>query len=199
MYTLVGSPKTRAFRVLWMLEELGLEYKLTPDYPHGEEIKRLNPTGKVPVLIEDDAAIIDSVAIIQYLADKHGQFTYAAGTVERAHQDSMLHFINDEIDGCLWTAARNTFILPEEKRVPEIKETLRWEFSRSIKALEKRLGDNTYLMGEEMTVPDIVLAHCGGWARNAGFDAGDGPIRAYIKRMIGREGYKRADKIRADS
>lgn len=199
MYRLIGSPKTRSFRVLWMLEELGLEYELTPEYPQGEETKRLNPSGKVPVLLDGDNAIIDSVAIIQYLADKHRQFTYAAGTVERAQQDSLLHMINDEIDGSLWCAARNTFILPEEKRVPEIKETLMWEFSRSIKTLEKRLGDNTYLMGDKMTVPDIVLAHCGGWARNAGFDVGDGPIRAYFKRMITRDGYIRADKIRADS
>ena len=199
MYTVVGSPKTRAFRVVWMLEELGLKYDLTPDYPHGDEISKLNPSGKVPVLLDDGEPIIDSVAIIQYLADKHGQFTYAAGTIERARQDSLLHFINDEIDGCLWTAARHSFILPKERRVPEVKDALKWEFARSIKTLEKRLGDNEFLMGDKMTVPDIVLAHSGGWARNSGFEVGDGPIRAYFKRMIARDGYKRAHKIRAAS
>jgi len=196
MYRLVGSPKTRAFRPLWILEELGLEYELTPEYPQGEETRALNPTGKVPVLLVDQDAIIDSVAITQFLADKHGQFTFKAGTIERAQQDSLLHFINDEIDACLWCAARNTMFLPKDKQVPEIKETLKWEFTRSIKALEKRLGDNTYLMGDEFTVPDIVLAHCCGWARNAGFDLGDGPIRDYVRRVIARPGYKSAHEIR---
>lgn len=197
MYTLVGSPVTRAFRVLWMFEELGLEYKVTPGFPHSDEIKAVNPTGKVPALIEGDTVITDSVAIIQYLADKHGQLTYAAGTLERAKQDSLLHCINDEIDGALWTAARNTMFLPEDKRVPEIKDTLKWEFSRSIASLETRLGDGPYLMGEKFTVPDITLAHCCGWARNAGFDLGDGPIRDYIRRVISRDAYQRAHEIRA--
>ncbi len=196
MYTLVGSPMTRAFRVLWMLEELGLEYDLTPGYPHSDEVKAINPTGKVPALIEDGTVITDSVAIIQYLADKHGGLTFAAGTLERAKQDSLLHCINDEIDSALWTAARNTLFLPEDKRVPEIKETLKWEFARSIKSLEKRLGDGPYLMGEEFTVPDIVLTHCCGWARSAKFDLGDGPIRDYVRRVISRDAYLRAHGIR---
>ncbi len=197
MYTLVGAPMTRAFRVLWMLEELGLEYDLKPEMPHSDAVKAVNPAGKIPALIEGNTIITDSVAIIQYLADKHDGPTYAAGTLDRAQQDSLLHCINDEIDSALWTAARNTMFLPEEKRVPEIKDTLKWEFSRSIKSLEQRLGDGPYLMGEKFTVPDIVLAHCCGWARSAKFDLGDGPIRDYIRRVIARDAYQRADKIRA--
>ena len=56
----------------------------------------LNPSGKVPVLIVDDTAISDSVAIMTFLADRHGDLTYAAGTIERAKQDSLTQMINDE-------------------------------------------------------------------------------------------------------
>lgn len=196
MYTLVGSPKTRAFRVLWAMEELGLEYDLVSEPPRGETASALNPTGKIPCLKVGDATIIDSVAILQYLADKHGALTYAAGTLERAAQDSFTQFICDEIDGALWTAARNKFVNPEEKRVPAIKDILIWEMERSLKALEQRLGDNEFLMGDRFTVPDILLTHCAGWMRGTGFPLESDTLRAYVRRNINRDAYKKADAIR---
>jgi glutathione S-transferase len=196
MYTLIGSPKTRAFRVLWAMEEMGLPYQLLPEAPRSDKALEANPTGKIPSLLVDGSVIIDSVAIIQYLADKHDQLTFPAGTIDRAHQDSFTQFICDEIDGALWTGARNSFINPEEHRVPAIKDVLKWEFQRSIKALDQRLGTNEFLMGAKMTIPDILLAHCGGWARNAEFPIESDNIKNYFKRMIARDGYKRADAIR---
>ncbi len=196
MYKVLGMTATRAFRVLWMMEELGLEYQHLDLRPGSDEMKAVNPTGKVPALLEGDNVVLDSTAIIQYLADKHGGLTYAAGTMERAQQDSFTQFILDEIDAALWTAARNTFILPEDKRVPQIKETLKWEFARSLTFLEERMGDNEFLTGDQITVPDIILTQCGGWARVAGFDIPDGKLRAYFKRMVARPAYKRADALR---
>lgn len=195
MYKLFGNKKSRAFRVLWMLEELGVEYEFNAASPRSDEVRAMNPSGKIPCFMDGDDVILDSVAIIQYLADKHGKLTYAAGTIERAHQDGFLHFANDEMDGTLWTAARNTFILPEDKRVPAIKDSLRWEFSRSMKTLAARLGDNTYLMGDEFTVADIVAGHCGTWARNARFEIGQPLVEAYIDRVIARPAHKRASAV----
>ena len=197
MYKIVGFPKTRTFRIIWMLEELGLSYDISPDYPRNGEAARLNPSGKIPVLLDGDVPIIDSTASIQYLADKHGACTYAAGTLERAKQDSWTCLTLDEVDGCLWTAARNSFINPEERRVPAIKDALKWEFSRTINVIEERLGDNPYLTGDTFTVPDIILTHCGFWAKNAGFDLGDGSINDYLARVSERPAYKRADAVRS--
>ena len=198
MYTLIGTPKARPFRVLWILEELWLEYEILPlSASDKEAIAEFNPTGKIPALKDGDEVIIDSVAIMQYLADKHGGLTFKAGTIERAKQDSFTQFICDEIDGALWTAARNSFVNPEEKRVEAIRSVLMWEFERSIKALEERLGDKTYLMGDICTVPDLLLSHCFGWARNAGFPMESEVLRAYGKRMVQREGYQRASAVRS--
>lgn len=196
MYTVLGMPKTRTFRVLWMMEELGLDYTHVPHAPRSKEILDVNPSGKVPALLVGEEVILDSVAIIQFLADKHGGLTHSAGTLKRAHQDSLTQFVNDEIDGILWTASRNSYILPADKRVPDIIETLKWEFSHSLTTLEKRLGDHEFLMGDHITVPDIVLTHCGGWARVAGFDIPDGSLRDYFRRMIARPAYQRASALR---
>jgi glutathione S-transferase len=198
MYKVLGMAATRTLRVLWMIDELGLEYEHLPYPPRSKEMLEVNPSGKVPALMVDDKVIIDSVAIMQFLADKHGDMTYPAGTIERAQQDSFTQFINDEMDAIIWCAARNTFILPEDTRVPEIKATLKWEFVRSMKLLGERIGDNEFLMGDKMTVPDILLTHCGGWARMAGFEIPDGPLKAYFKRMIARPAYLRAYALRKD-
>ncbi|MCC6007693.1 MAG: glutathione S-transferase family protein, partial [Rhodobacteraceae bacterium] len=181
MYKVIGSPGSRAFRVLWMLEELGVPYEHVAAKPRSDEVVALNPSGKVPVLVDEGVPITDSTAIVQYLADKHGKMTHPAGTIARARQDGLTHLLLDEIDACLWTAARHSFILPEEMRVGAIKTPLRWEFARSQQGVADRLGEGPFLMGEMMTVPDILLAHCGLWARKAGFDITAPNLLAYLE------------------
>jgi len=151
MYQVLGNVRTRTFRVLWALHELGLEFEHM-DFPaQSPEALKLNPSGKVPAMIAEGETIIDSVAIITYLADKHGDLTYP-------------------------------------------KESLRWEFARSIKNMETRMGDGPNLMGEKFTIPDIILTQCGGWARVAKFDVPEGKLRDYFKRQIKRPAYIKAMK-----
>ncbi|WP_102109112.1 glutathione S-transferase family protein [Oceaniglobus roseus] len=192
MYRLVGTVKSRAFRVLWLLEELGLPYEHVGAGPQSDEVRALNPSGKVPVLIAEGEAVTDSTAILTYLADCHGAFTHPAGTLARARQDSLTQMVLDELDSCLWTAARHSFVLPEALRVPAVKESLRYEFARSVAALSARLGDGPFLTGEAMTVPDIVAVHCGTWAVNAKFPVEDARFLAYLERMKSRPAWQRA-------
>lgn len=192
MYTVVGGVKSRTMRVLWMLEELGQPYEHQPEPPRSEAVRKLNPLGKVPVLIDGDAVLTDSVAILTYLADKHGAMTFPAGTIDRARQDAITNFVLDEMDALLWAAARHSFILPEERRVPEVKETLRWEFQRTEKRLAAFLGDGPFLMGETITIPDIIAVHCWGWAISARFPQDEPAVRAYAERLRERPAFRRA-------
>ena len=192
MYTVIGTVRSRTMRVLWMLEELGLPYDHIGAMPRSEGVTAFNPAGKVPVLIEDGTPITDSTAIIQYLADKHGQLTHPAGTLDRARQDSLTQFLLDEFDANLWMAARHSFVLPEELRHAAIKNTLRWEFERSQKTLVHRIGEGPFVMGDMMTVPDIILTHCGNWALGAKFPITEHRLTEYLDQMRARPAYKRA-------
>ncbi|MEP2530285.1 glutathione S-transferase family protein [Shimia sp.] len=190
MYDVIGGLSSRSFRVMWMLEELGQPYESLPEKPRSEKVLSLNPTGKVPVLLDDGVAITDSTAILTYLADKHGALTFPAGTIERAHQDSITHQVLDEIDAVLWTAARHSFVLPEDKRVPEVKSSLIWEYSRNLDfVLARRKGP--YLMGEMMTIPDIILTHCGGWALSAKFPTDNDDFKDYLKIVRARPAFRK--------
>ena len=197
MYTLIGSPKNRAFRVVWMLEELGLSYDIKSVGPQSEELRAVNPAGKSPVLKDDDEIVIDSAAIIQYLADKHGKFTHKAGTIERAKQDSFLHFAIDDLDGILWTAAKHSFIFPEELRAEGVRAACAEDLKKSYQVLETRLGDQAYVMGDALTVPDIIIGHCAGWAENAKFGWPEGKLGDYVTRLRARPAFQKAHAIRA--
>jgi glutathione S-transferase len=191
-YQVIGSVKSRTLRVLWMLEELGVPYSHVPAAPRSEEVTRFSPAGKVPVLVADGVPISDSVAIMTFLADRHGALTHDPGTIDRARQDSLTQAIVDEFDAALWMAARHSFVLPEERRVPQVKDSLRWEFERSQEAFLPRMAeDGPFLMGARMTIPDILLAHCMGWAVAAKFPVTE-PFRDHARRMRDRPAFDRA-------
>jgi len=198
MYKLIGTPAARPFRVLWALEELGQAYEISPAKPQSKEVRQYNPAGKVPVLLDGDDAIIDSVAIVQYLADKHNDLTYPAGSIKRAQQDSFTQFACDDIDGVLWTMAKNTFVLPEKVRAADVRKACEYDFALSMTALENRLGNNNYVMGDRFTVPDLLIGHCAGWANNAKFSIPEGKIANYIERIRSRPAFIRSSSIRQD-
>ena len=192
MYTVIGGARSRALRVLWMLEELEEPYSHVAAPPRSDDVIAVNPAGKIPVLIEDGTPITDSTAILHYLADKHGKLTHPAGTLDRARQDSLTQFLLDEFDAALWMAARHSFVLPEELRQSAIKDSLKWEFERSQKTLVARMADGPFLMGEKMTVPDIILTHCGYWAHTAHFPVVEPRLRSYLDRHSTRPALQRA-------
>lgn len=190
-FTVIGDASSRAARVLWMFEELGQPYEHISAKPRTEAVVRFNPSGKVPVLLVDGAPVTDSTAILTYLADSSGQLTHPAGTLARARQDALTQAVLDEFDAVLWTAARHSFILPAEQRVPAVKASLRWEFERNQKLMAGRLGAGLYLMGETMTVADIILAHCIHWARAAKFELTEPALAAYAERLLARPAWRR--------
>ena len=190
-YTLIGSVNTRALRAVWLLEELGLPFTHIAANPRSPEVLALNPSGKVPVLLAEGQTITDSTAILTYLADRHGRFTATAGSIARAQQDSLTQFILDEFDALLWTAARHSFILPPEHRLPAIKEPLRWEFARNQQTLRARMGPTPYLTGDAPTVPDFILAHCLIWAANAKFDITEPRLHDHLALMRARPAFAR--------
>lgn len=188
MYTVIGGTKTRAFRVMWMLEELGQPYDLNPAAPRSDEARKYNPSGKIPALVDGDEVLTDSVAIMTYLADKHGALTAPAGTPARARQDAMTFWLIDEFDAVLWAAAKHSFVFPEEARVPAIKDSLKAEFERAAKTLSDRL-EGPFLMGDQITLPDLLAVHCINWSIGAKFPRVDDKLNLWAKSLRERPAF----------
>lgn len=197
MYKVIGSPKNRGARVIWMLEELGEPYEVQSVMPHSPEVLAHNAGGKVPVLVDGDFSLTDSAAILMYLADKHDRFTYPVGTRERARLTSLMFFAMDEVETPPWTLAKHSFVPPKELHARDaIKPMLEHDFAKAMHGLAARLGDGPYIMGDDFTIADIYLGHTGSWAKGAGFDIPAGPVGDYFTRVAARPGWQAVKKAR---
>lgn len=198
MITLYGMPKTRSMRAVWALEEIGVEYQFIPvDLVKGEgrtpEFLALNPGGKVPVLVDGDLVLTESAAICTYLGDRFPETNLVprCGSAERGLYDQWCYFVMTELEQPLWTIGKHKFALPEEKRVPEIKDTAIWEFQRAAALLASGLGDKQYLLGDHFTMADLLAAHTLGWARSARIPHNIELLEDYRQRMMSREAFQR--------
>lgn len=173
MLTLYGSGQSRSFRVLWALEESGLEF----EYRHikigdeGEGGSRhpsylsLNFQGKAPTLVHNDLVLTESAAILNYVASLVPEKELVpADKVQRAKYDEICFFVLSDLEQALWTIGKHKYVLPREYRIPGIMNTAKWEFRRSEDALLKHLGENEFVMGEQFTGADILIGQTLTWA-----------------------------------
>ncbi len=122
---LYGFGPTRSLRALWGLRELGVEFEFVPvNLLAGEnrrpEFLALNPAGKLPVLVDGDSVITESAAIVLYLAEKYpDKGLLPTDLRERAQVYRWVMFAMTEIEQPLWRIAKHTFLLPEDKRLPQ--------------------------------------------------------------------------------
>lgn len=190
MYKVYGKIASRALRVLWVLEEIGVPYEFIEAGPHSDAVLAANPSGKIPILIDGNAVITDSTAIITYLADKHGMLTNPAGTIDRAHQDALTNTVLDELDAVLWMSIRHKLHFPNDHGTAEVLPNLKLEFAHSIDRLASRF-QGPFLQGDTVTIADIVLVHCLNWAKSAGFPVESDTLKTYAREMRARDAFKR--------
>lgn len=186
---LYGAARSRSDRIEWILHELGVEYEFIPiDFVKQEhrsaEFLRLNPNGKVPVLVDGDLVLYESAAICLYLAEKYPEKgLMPTDLTKRADAFRWIFFALTELEAPLWTKARHTFIYPERKRVPEIFESCEWEFRQRVKTVEEALEGRTYMVGESFTLVDLLLAEVLAWGAHVGLLTDSPRCQAYYELM----------------
>ncbi|MEO0422195.1 MAG: glutathione S-transferase family protein [Pseudomonadota bacterium] len=186
--TLYAIPASRGIRVTATLEELGLDYDFRPMMPGTDLAKELHCMAKTPVLKYGDLSLIESAAICQFLASRHGQGTLlpAEGSDERARHDQLLWFVVTELEQPLWTLGKHSFVMPKEARVEAIKPVARAEFARALAGFERLFGDGPYAMGEQFTLVDILAAHTLNWAVSAKCAVDSPAVSDYRARVLER-------------
>lgn len=189
---LYGTPPTRALRVIWLLNELGLEYEMLPvDVLQGENQKQdfltLNPAAKVPVLVDGSLVVTESAAIQLYLADKNPQAGFIPETVEdRAQMYRWIFFLVTEIEQPLWRIARHTFLYPEEKRLPQDVDLARQECVEMVAVLERHMEEREFMVADRLSVADFNAAYTLDWANEEKTLDGTPRLRKYLKSMYAR-------------
>jgi glutathione S-transferase len=192
MMKLYGFGPTRSLRALWALQELGLPFAFVPvNLAKGEhrtpEFLRLNPAGKLPVLIDGDLVLTESAAIVMYLAEKHpaGKLMPADLTM-RAQAYRWVLFAVTELEQPLWRMAKHTFLYPEDKRLPDEIALAKQDFAAMAAVLEQHMNGRSFVVGETMTVADCATAYVMDWADEVGELDPFPNLTAYLARMYAR-------------
>lgn len=212
MITVHHLNDSRSQRILWLLEELGLDYAVekhlrdpaTLRAPAG--LRALHPLGKLPVIIDGDLTLAESGAIVEYILERYGQgrLVPPAGTPERLRYLYWLHYA----EGSAMTPLLVKLIFDRIETGPApflLRPVVRGlarsvkrafaqpEIDRHLDFLEAELGRSTWFAGEELTGADILLSFpLQIAAAHAGLDAGRPRLTGFLQRLAARPGWQRA-------
>lgn len=183
---------TRALRARWTLQELGVDFEaVTVNLPAGEaatpEFLRLNPAGKLPVLVDGDQVLTESVAIVLYLAEKYPEGgLLPKDLAQRAQAYRWLLFTATELEQPLWRIARHIFLYPQEKRSEADIQLAREDFRPIVEVMDRHMQGRSYVVGDSATVADFVLAFTLDWANEENLLEDFPALKQYMENMYRR-------------
>jgi glutathione S-transferase len=160
-----------------MLEELGIPFQHISAGPQSEEVRKYNPLGKIPVLVEEDGfSLYESAAINTYLGDKYRQknprLVPPAGTRERGLYEQTLSVLNSEMDAqSLWIHRKHEAMGDIFTYIPDAVTHAKKYFNKTNRTLIQQLKkDGPYLLGRDFTAADIFYVHCLDWSKSIGWN-----------------------------
>jgi glutathione S-transferase len=159
-----GIARTRAYRALWVAMELGLDYEHLPIEigdagARSPEFLAINPNGRLPVIVDGDFVLFESLAITLYLAKKHATGTLYPATLEgeaKAWQWSFWAIAEVDRGVNIWSL--HAVRLPVEERDIALREEALKVIAAPFRVLDSALAKTPYLLGDDFTVADLNVA-----------------------------------------
>lgn len=203
---------SRSQRVLWLLEELGLEYEVKRYQRDPEtmlappELKKVHPLGKSPVIEDEGNIVAESGAIIEYLLDRYGQgrLRPQAGTPERLRFTYWLHYAEGSAMPPLLLslvflkmpkAPMPFFLRPVVKGIADkvMKGFVNPQLRLHLDYMEAELSKSSWFAGDEFTAVDIQMSFpVEAAATRSDLVAQRPNLKAYLERIHARPAYQRA-------
>ncbi len=212
MITVHHLENSRSQRVLWLLEELGLDYRIkryerdpkTQFAP--EALRKVHPLGKSPVITDAGTTLAESGAIIEYLIDRYGEgrLAPAPGTPERRRWTYWLHFAEGSampplLMKLVFDKIASTpvpfFIKPITRMIAAkgIDSYVRPNLNRQFDFMEAELSRSLWFAGDEFSAADIQMSFpVEAAAERAGLDASRPKLMAFLERIHARPAYGKA-------
>jgi glutathione S-transferase len=185
-------PPTRSIRVRWTLQEMQLDFEsvfvnLPAREHHTAEFLKINPAAKIPVLVDGDLVLIESVAIVLYLADKYPEKGFTpASLADRGLMAQWLLFAATELEQPLWRIARHARLYPAARRIAAEIPNARQDFQEMAKVLDAHMQDRQFVVGEKASVADFVVAYTLDWANELDLLEPFPRLSAYLDTMYAR-------------
>jgi len=203
---------SRSQRVLWLLEELGLDYEIKP-YQRDKktmfappELRQVHPLGKSPVITDGGNTLAESGAIIEYLAERYGpgRLAPAAGSPEYLRYRYWLHFSEGSAQPPLLlkllfdrmkTGPMPFFVRPIARKIADtaLAAYVLPNLERNLDYMESELGKSEWFAGNQFSAADIQLSFPLEAARmRAGLNESRPRLMAFLQKIHARPAYQRA-------
>lgn len=196
---LYWSPKTRASRAVWMLEEAGVDYEIesvdirAEQRDDREAFRLASPMGKVPALEDGDVRVAESAAICIYVADRYAPGRLAPA-LDAASRGPYLFWT-------MYTPAVVEPALAEKFSGGESNPRSHgWgDFPLMLDTLEKGLGDRSWILGEAFTAADVMLGSSVIFMQLFGVLPASPRLAAYADRCMSRPAYRKSAALDQDA
>lgn len=197
MLVLYYAPRTRAVRVRWLLEELGLSHEIRRVAfvaPSGGFFAQATPMGKLPVIEDGEVTIGESGAILEYVLERYGDGRLAppVGSPARGRYLHWLHFAEGTLSVPLSTILWHLLYKGDAGELPVVIADARERAHTTLAVVERALEGCEYLAGE-FSAADIMVGFTVGAARLLGvLDERHPNLVAYLARLEARPAFQRA-------
>jgi glutathione S-transferase len=197
MITVFGEG--RGFRVVWLLEEMGLPYRLRPvdliaGVEEDAEFLEINPAGFIPAIRDGDVTMVESIAIMEYLIARYGPTPLAPQPHDRSFPayQQFLHLGEAGLAASIYFVVVSRNLAPEAERHNWGAAKALQVFTSRLELVRRQLARSPYLAGEAFTAADISVTYALELAQRSGTFVLGEPEAAYVARTRAREGYRRA-------
>ena len=199
MLKLHFAPNSRAGRIVWLLEELGLDYELNKMAFHPKDLKSdehraRHPLGRVPVLEDGEVSIFESGAIVEYVMARYGDggLKPAVDSPEFPEYLQWFHYCEGMVMPPINTIMVHTLLLPPERRDATALGQAQRLLSRAVAPVDAALEGREYLIGD-FSAADVMLGHALFMSNRLGQVADEmANIKAYIGRIEARPAFQKA-------
>jgi glutathione S-transferase len=199
MLTLYGPARSRASRVLWMLEECGVpfQHEDLAKYATMEEkaaaVRKIYPFGKVPFIVDGDLKLGESMAINIHLARKYGRQLWPASESDQAKALQWSFFAVTEVDPPMVQLLIERAFRKDADRNVDNENKNAELIKRPLAYLNDHLSGRQYLIGDGFTVADLNVACIFSMAGGAKVALDDHPnILAWLGRCRERPAHRKA-------
>jgi glutathione S-transferase len=193
------APRSRSLRVLWAAEELGAPYETVsasfarPD----EDFLAANPAGTLPAMVDGDVVMTESVAIMMYLASKHGPTPLAIEPSDPRYSDYLQFMLFGEasLAAPLNAMVGTKLLAPEDQKENFTANIITRSFHRRLSLVERQLERGDYMVGDQFTLADISVGYALSLADMLMLGDVSDAIKAYAQRLTARPAFQRAAAV----
>ena len=194
--------KSRSKRIIWLLEELGIEYQVVPyqrdsvTFLAPPELKNIHPLGKSPVIEDAGMVIAESGAITEYLIDKYAaeQFSPAKGSKDFVEYSQWIHFAESS---AILPLLLKMFISKDGCQTNYVEDYADAEIAKVISYLDQSLQGKRYLVADKLTGADFMISFIIEIVKNNGQLDNFPNLVAYAKQLETHDSFHKADEIEA--